>query len=77
MSGATGGHGSRPANDAEWARQVEKRLRALENPTSIRMGAWTISVGQFGDLVADNHDTNRRYMIASGDRSNRQGMADD
>ncbi|WNM68785.1 hypothetical protein SEA_SOOS_55 [Gordonia phage Soos] len=71
------GLGSRPQDDAEWARQVEKRLRALEYPTAIRMGEWTVHVGQFGDLVADNTTTNRRYTLASGDRSNRAGIADD
>lgn len=71
------GLGSRPADDSEWARQVEKRLRALEYPSAIRMGEWTVHVGQFGDLVADNTTTNRRYVLASGDRSNRAGIADD
>ena len=55
----------RPKSDAEWARQIERRLRRLENPRSIRMGNWSISVSPVtGNLVADHIPTGRRDVLA-------------
>jgi len=57
---------SKPTTNAEWARDVEKRLAALENPRSIRMGNWVISVSPIsGDLVTDHIPTGRRETIAN------------
>lgn len=57
-----------PANDSEWARKVEKRLRTLENPRSIRMGHWMISVSPIsGDLIADHIPTGRRDTLAAAE----------
>lgn len=43
--------GKAPRTDAEWAREVERRFKALENPTTIRLGEWVIQVVD-GELVA-------------------------
>ncbi|MBN7317837.1 minor tail protein [Mycobacterium phage prophi79-1] len=32
-----------PGSDAEWVRETERRLRALENPRTIRVGMWVLS----------------------------------
>lgn len=56
---------SKPTNDAEWARTIEKRLAALENPRSIRLGNWMVSVSPIsGDLIADHIPTGRRDTLA-------------
>lgn len=58
-------HG-RPKTDAEWARKVEKRLRALERPRRMRMGNWQVSVSPVsGDLIADHIPTGRREVLAA------------
>ncbi|WP_157181994.1 hypothetical protein [Nocardia testacea] len=44
-----------PKNNAEWARNTEKRLNSAEHPTSMRVGAWTISTHpDTGALIASN-----------------------
>lgn len=44
--------GKRPDTDAQWARDVEHRLAALEGQrTAVRIGGWVISE-QGGELVA-------------------------
>jgi hypothetical protein len=45
----SGGRG--PDDDRQWARAIEKRLRTLENPTSLRCGDWAVNVID-GELVA-------------------------
>lgn len=58
----------KPTSNAEWARRVERRLRALENPRSIRMGNWMISVSPVsGSLVADHIPTGRRDILADAE----------
>lgn len=60
-------YGRRPKTDAEWAREVERRLSRLENPRSVRMGDWQISVSPVsGNLVADYVPTGRRVTLAVG-----------
>lgn len=55
----------KPRNSAEWARQVERRLRALEAPRSVRLGSWNVSVSPVsGSLVADHIPTGARSIIA-------------
>ena len=51
----------RPKNDAEWARQVERRLAKLEN----RLHPWQVTKGANGDLVAYNLATGQRSVIAA------------
>lgn len=44
-----------PKNNAEWARNTEKRLNSAEHPTSVRIGAWTLSTHpDTGALIASN-----------------------
>ena len=58
----------RPKSDAEWARKVERRLRRLENPRSMRMGNWMVSVSPVtGNLVADHIPTGRRATLAAAE----------
>lgn len=40
-----------PQTSAEWARDTERRLRALENPQSLRIGPWVITAVD-GKLIA-------------------------
>lgn len=58
----------RPTTDAQWAREVEKRLRALERPRMVTLGPWQVSVSPIsGDLVADHIPTGRRRVIAAAE----------
>lgn len=50
--------------DAEWAREVERRLAALERPRIARCGAWTLSETASGGLEAVNSRTGRAVRIA-------------
>lgn len=43
-----------PQNDAEWARDQDRRLRSLENPASARAGAWVLSTSADGHLIASH-----------------------
>ncbi len=43
-----------PKTNAEWARTVERRLVAGENPNVVRIGAWTLSVDGNGNLIGSN-----------------------
>lgn len=44
--------GLAPRTDAEWARSIEQRFRALENPTTTRVGPWVLSSDAAGALIA-------------------------
>lgn len=60
--------GRTPRNDAEWARRVEKRLKALESPRTVRLGNWVVSVSDIsGSLVADHIPTGRRNILADAE----------
>lgn len=44
-----------PQNNAQWARNVEKRIGSVEHPTSTRIGAWVLSTDDnTGNLIASN-----------------------
>jgi hypothetical protein len=44
-----------PLNNAEWARNTEKRLNQAENPTSTRVGEWVLSTqANSGNLIASH-----------------------
>lgn len=44
-----------PKNNAEWARNTQKRLDQVEHPASARIGAWVLSTDpDSGDLIASN-----------------------
>jgi hypothetical protein len=46
-----------PKNDAEWARNTEKRLNAAENPTAVRIGEWVLSTDpDTGNLIGSHVD---------------------
>ncbi|WAB09532.1 minor tail protein [Gordonia phage Wooper] len=49
MSGTNTGRA--PRTDAEWARDIQKRVAALENPSAARVGEWVIT-SRSGELVA-------------------------
>lgn len=46
--------------DAEYIAELERRVRRLERA----LGPWQLSVGRYGDLVADNLDTGVRTVVA-------------
>ena len=46
-----GRRGRAPRTDAEWARDIQRRVEDLENATTVRVGSWVLNV-QDGDLVA-------------------------
>jgi hypothetical protein len=46
-----GRRGRAPRTDAEWAREIQRRLGALESSTTVRIGPWVLSA-QDGKLVA-------------------------
>lgn len=48
--------GKTPANDAEWARDTQRRVEAVENPESTRVGAWVLSTSASGALIASHVD---------------------
>lgn len=41
-----------PKNNAEWARGVQKRQDAVENPASSRTGKWVLSTDENDNLIA-------------------------
>lgn len=45
---------TKPANNAEWARQVQQRLRRLEARGTVRIGSWTLTEDGDGNLMAVN-----------------------
>jgi len=47
---------TKPSTDAEWARNTEQRLKALEAPKTLRVGEWVLSV-QEGHLLATKPGT--------------------
>lgn len=53
----------RPKDDAEWARQVERRLTRLESS----LLPWQVVKGANGDLVAYNVATGQRTVLAALD----------
>ena len=55
--------------DAEWAREVARRLDALERPVVARVGAWTLSETTNGGLIAVNSRTGRRVVVADDDET--------
>lgn len=44
--------GRAPRTDAEWAREMQRRIASLESATSVRIGPWVLSVGEDGQLIA-------------------------
>ena len=46
-----GRRGRPPRTDPEWARDIQRRVEALEDSTSVRIGDWVLNVKD-GNLVA-------------------------
>ena len=46
-----GRRGRPPRTDPEWARDLQRRVEALEDSTSVRIGNWVLNVKD-GNLVA-------------------------
>ncbi|WP_067671892.1 hypothetical protein [Nocardia miyunensis] len=44
----------RAKTDAEWARDTDRRINSVENPTSQRVGQWVISTSPDGNLIASH-----------------------
>lgn len=43
--------GRPPRTDAEWAREIQRRLEVLESATTVRIGEWVLSIKD-GNLIA-------------------------
>lgn len=54
----------KPKNNAEWAADVERRLRRLENA----LRPWQLTVGRHGDLIAYHLETGQRSVISARSR---------
>jgi hypothetical protein len=52
MSNTPSRRGRAPRTDAEWAREMQRRISSLESATSVRIGPWVLSVGDDGGLIA-------------------------
>ena len=54
--------GRPPRTDPEWAREMQRRVEALESSTTVRIGQWVLSVKD-GDLIASTA-SGTRYVLA-------------
>jgi hypothetical protein len=63
MSGTNAGKD--PKDDAEWARQTQRRLESLENPASQRIGEWTLTTDQSSGALVASHVNGGRRIIAT------------
>lgn len=69
MSGLTSGR--KPDTDAQWARDVEKRLQTLEaGGRAVRIGEWVIA-DRDGKLVATTADGRRAELTQLEDTVSR------
>lgn len=48
----SGRHGRAPRTDPEWAREVQQRLAALEQSSTVRIGNWVLNSTEDGHLTA-------------------------
>jgi len=51
-----GRRGRPPRTDMEWARDIQRRVEALEDSVSVRIGPWVLNVKD-GDLIASTPGT--------------------
>jgi hypothetical protein len=51
-----GRRGRPPRTDPEWARDIQRRIEALEDSTSVRIGDWVLNVVN-GNLIATTRGT--------------------
>ena len=54
-----------PRNNAEWARNTEKRLGADENSTALRAGAWTISTQEGTENLIASHVSGGSVILSA------------
>jgi len=59
-----GRRGRAPRTDPEWAREMQRRLAALEQSTTLRIGDWVLSGTKDGHLTA--HTAEGRSAIITG-----------
>jgi hypothetical protein len=59
-----GRRGRAPRTDPEWAREVQRRLAALEQATTVRIGPWVLSGTEDGHLTA--HAAEGRHAVLTG-----------
>lgn len=52
MSNTPARRGRAPRTDPEWAREMQRRISALESAVSVRIGPWVLSVAEDGHLIA-------------------------
>lgn len=53
-----------PRNDAEWARDIQRRQDLGEHPDAVRCGQWTLWTNDTGDLVGSHVDGGSRVLAA-------------
>lgn len=59
-----GRRGRAPRTDPEWAREIQRRLAALEQSTTLRIGDWVLSGTDDGHLTA--HTAEGRSAVLTG-----------
>lgn len=63
-----------PRNNAEWARNTEKRQKAVEHPTSQRIGRWVLSEqADTGNLIASHVNGGSTVLVTPPDPSDEAG----
>lgn len=63
-----------PRNNAEWARNTDKRQTATEHPTSQRIGRWVLSEqADTGNLIASHVNGGSRIIVAPPEPSDDAG----
>lgn len=58
-----GRRGRAPRTDPEWAREMQRRLTALEQSTTVRVGSWVLNGTEDGHLTAT---TTGRSAVLTG-----------
>lgn len=56
----------RPRNDQELIREFDRRITALERPTVLRVGPWTLTADDNGNLTATNTATGQSGVVTIG-----------
>jgi hypothetical protein len=59
-----GRRGRAPRTDPEWAREIQRRLAALEQATTLRIGPWVLTGTEDGHLTA--HAAEGRSAVLTG-----------
>lgn len=63
-----------PRNNAEWARNTEKRQKAVEHPTSQRIGRWVLSEqADTGNLIGSHVDGGSAVLLTPPNPSDEAG----